>query len=229
MRNPAVLALTLLAFGLSFGTVSHAVDVGHDPGNIEAERVSNEAEPVATGHHESKINWFDFSAGIDEPQPLVAVFLNFALLCVAVYLLLRGAISRRLTGRKKSVEDALAEAAEMKEAAERALATAKAKIESVDAEMKSIREDIEAAGRAEAERLVEDAKERAERISRDTQALIEQEITRLAGQIRAEIVQGVLAEATRILKENIEKQDQDRLAEEFLENIGEITKSEATP
>lgn len=226
MRNPAVLALTLLTLGLSFGTVCYAVDA--DYGNQDSKWVQEDSEPATAPDHVSEINWFDFSAGIDEPQPLVAVFLNFALLCVAVYLLLRGAISRRLTGRKKSVEDALAEAAEMKESAERALATAKAKIESVDAEMKSIREDIEAAGRAEATRLVEDAKERAERISRDTQALIEQEITRLAGQIREEIVQGVLAEATRILKENIEKQDQDRLAEEFLENIGEITKSEAT-
>ncbi len=225
MRNPAVLALTLLALALASSTPSYAVEA--DSGT--SKWVQQEAEPALAPDHVSEINWLDFEAGVDEPQPLIAVFFNFALLCVAVYLLLRGPISRRLSGRKTSVEEALAEADDLKKAAEQAMATAKAKIDAVDEEMAKIRKDIAQAGRAEAARIVEEAQNRAERMSRDTQTLIEQEITRMAGQIRAQIAQAVVEEAAQILKQTMEKQDQDRLADEFVGNISEMSKGEATP
>ena len=86
------------------------------------------------GHH---LNWFDY--GNKEAPPLAILIFNFIVLGVLVYFIVRKSLGERFKNRKLVLEEAIAEAAEMKARAEKALADARAKSAALDSEMAKLR------------------------------------------------------------------------------------------
>jgi F0F1-type ATP synthase membrane subunit b/b' len=176
------------------------------------------AAEEAGGHHSTALNWIDF----DDPHssPLVAMIANFVLLLIIVWFLLRRPIGGMVKHRHYGLAEALEEAREQKEAAEQALAAARAQMEALDAEIEKVRKQIIEAGEAEANGIRRDSAQRTERLQADTKAVIEQEVARMSQVIREEVVEGIVAAAEKLVREKIQRSDQDRLAREYLEEIG---------
>ncbi|MFO8073710.1 MAG: ATP synthase F0 subunit B [Polyangia bacterium] len=183
-------------------------------------------EPPVDSHaavHEldaGDINWFDFTD--PETPPLAAMIFNFALLIVTVYLIMRKPIGRRIKSRRQELLDALEEARRAAEVAERAMEQVRERSDRLDLEMARIRKDLSEAGKREAELIEQEAERRAERVRSDTDALVEQELSRMVSSIRAEIGEAVAATAERVLRERIGSADRERLAREYMESMDRL-------
>ena len=175
------------------------------------------AEASHDGHGQRDLNWFDFTD--PETPPLIASFFNFALLAVLVYLILRKPIGEKVRTRRDTLEAAVSEAREMRDRAEAALAEAREKTEALDLEMARLRKEILDRGKAESDRIDAEAEKRSDRIARDAEALVEQEIARMSQRIREEVVDGVIGRAEEILRETVRAEDQARLSSEYAESM----------
>ncbi len=174
-------------------------------------------------HEAHGMNWFDW--GNKEDPALGFMFINFAILAVIVYMIMRKPISKMVTTRKGSLETALKEANELREEAQKALRLAKERTDSLDLEMARIREEILNAGKAESQRISEDAERRFKRMDDESAALLEQEVARMSAEIRREVVDEIVSTAQRVITEKIQASDHDRLAEDYMKSMNEITTS----
>jgi F-type H+-transporting ATPase subunit b len=173
----------------------------------------------AAGHGADQINWIDF--GDAHTPPLVPMFVNFALLLVILYFILRGPIGGGAKERRTRLEQEIEEARQVKEEAQQALTQARTQIDSIDQELAKLRQEIVDGGKAESRRITEDAAARAERMRADTAALVEQEVARMSQAIREEVVSGIVDRAEAIIREKIRDDDQARLAREYLQSMSE--------
>lgn len=185
-----------------------------EPSAAPEESASHEGQAGAHGD----LNWFGFSEGETRPA-LGFMFINFVIVGIAVFIILKGPIRRRVTTRREALVKALDEANAMKAEAERALAEARAKMDALEAEMARIRDDLLAGGRAEAARIGAEADKRAARMHEDASAAVQQEIARMSQEIREEMVHAVIAAAERVITEKISPADHQRLSAEYIDSI----------
>lgn len=124
----------------------------------------------------------------------------------------RKTISSQLEGVRRLLADAEARDAEWAK-----------KIEGLQAESERIGEQAREIGRLEQERILEQARAQAERIRQGAERAAQQELARAKGQLREEAVRLAMGLAERMVRENLSEQDQKRLVEEYLENMGQIS------
>ena len=174
------------------------------------------------GTHEAHgLNWFQWDN--KEDPALGFMIINFVLLLAIVYMIMRKPISNMVTARREGLEEALREANELREEAQKALRSAKERTDALDLEMARIREDILDAGLAEARHISEEAERRLKRMEDESAALLEQEVARMSVEIRREVVDAVTSTAQRVILEKIQASDHDRLAEDYTKSMNEIT------
>jgi len=213
----------VLIFALALAMLpTAALAESGDDGHAEAADEAGEpSEAAQGGDGAGHINWIDFSD--PHASPMVPAFVNFALLLVILYFILRKPIGGGAKERRANLEKEIAEARELKQAAESALATAKSKVESLDAEMAKLRQEILDGGKSEAARITSDAATRAERMQADTTALVEQEVARMSRAIQKDVVAGIVDRAEAVIREKIRDDDQARLAREYLQEMNDTT------
>ena len=103
-----------------------------------------------SGGEHYPMNWFDFSHWTgDNPNPtapLIALLINFAILVFLLVRILRNPMRVKFQTRRSELEAAFKEANELKEAAQKAIAEARARREAIDDEMNQIRKQLREAG-----------------------------------------------------------------------------------
>ena len=177
-----------------------------------------EAAVDEASHHEAPhLNFFDFSA--EDSHPLVALFFNFIALVVIVYLLMRKPLGNRFKQRKEALETALAAAGAAKEKAEAAIRTARSKSEAIDEEMAKLREEIIVSAEKESAAIVARAEAQAKRLLDDTESLVAHEISMLAENLREEVVEDIVKQATDEIRRQISDADHQRLAAGYLSEV----------
>jgi F-type H+-transporting ATPase subunit b len=195
------------------------------------------AEHTEHGEHDEKappepINWWHGLIGEKpnvppsllwrepgEPPPFLASLLNFGLLVFIVVKFGKKPLRDALVKRKDSIVRELEEAQRLREAAEKRLAEYESKLDKIHEDLDRIRKEFREQGEHEKQRIVTEAKERRERMKRDAEVLLSQEVK----QMRQELVIEVVGEATRLATELLGKEmtlgDHDRFAETFLAEI----------
>ena len=214
--NPRYLVLIFALALVALPATALAEGGGDEASETEAGEPS---EAAAGGEGGGHINWLSW----DDPHapPLALMFVNFALLLVVLYFILRKPIGGGAKERRARLEKEIEEAKALKDAAEQALSEARTKIESLDAEMAKLRQEIVDGGKSEAARITSEAEARAERMQADTTALVEQEVARMSRSIREEVVSGIVDRAEALVREKIRGDDQTRLAQEYLREMSD--------
>lgn len=221
--NPRHLVLIIALALVALPTVVLAEGGGHSEaaaGESSEAAHGGDDDPAEAAHGGGgHINWLSW----DDPHapPLALMFVNFALLLVVLYFILRKPIGGGAKERRARLEKEIDEARQLKEAAEQAVSEARAKIESLDAEMDKLRREILDGGKSEAARITSEAEARAERMQADTTALVEQEVARMSRAIREEVVSGIVDRAEAIIREKIRGDDQTRLANEYVRELSD--------
>jgi F-type H+-transporting ATPase subunit b len=163
------------------------------------------------------INWFAFGT---ETPPFVAMLINFGVLAAAYYFLGKKPIAVGLQSRRDSIAKDIEEAQRMKQEAEARAKVYQAKLETLQEELAQARQTLLDAGAAEGERIVREAEAKADRMRRDAEFLVEQELKQIRSDLLRETVETAVFAAEELLKRRVTPADHQRLAEDYLAELG---------
>jgi F-type H+-transporting ATPase subunit b len=158
-----------------------------------------------------------------EPKGWIATdtyrVINFGILAVGLFLLLRKPASQALNDRIQGIREQLEELEAKKAEAEKTLAEYNEKLAKLDEEAERIVQQYIQQGQESKARIIEEAKQTAVKLEEQAKRNIENEFQRAKLQLQAEIAEKALAKAEEIIKEKITREDQDRLVDEYLEKV----------
>jgi F-type H+-transporting ATPase subunit b len=214
-----LIAGALATTAIAFGQEHHAADP-HSSARAESAEAHEEhsmAGHEASHHGPEAINWTDID---DRHRPAyIALVINFGVLVVGYYLLGKKPVSDALKQRRttigKAIEDAQAMLGEAKERAKKY----QADLKNADADAADAKAALVAAGKGEVERLLTDANEKAERMKRDADRLVDQERKQVQHDLHRETIELAVKEAAKTLEKTVTAEDHARLAEDLLKEL----------
>jgi F0F1-type ATP synthase membrane subunit b/b' len=163
---------------------------------------------------------FNFGQFGEETPPYLAMLINFGILVGGYYLLGKDGIAAGLKSRRETIQREIEEAARMKAEAEERAKKYQARLARVEQEMESAREALVRAGEAERDRIIKEAEAKAERMRKDAEFLVEQELKQIRIDLLREAVDQAVLAAGELLKKRVTPADQERLADEYLADLG---------
>ncbi len=152
---------------------------------------------------------------------LIASFFNFFILLFIFVKLGKGKIAAALKARKAEIEDALSEAARLKAEAAVKHREYSERLAKLDDELAQIKRDMIDAGTKERDRIVADAEQKAARMRREAEFIIEQQVKQLRADLVTEAAETAVAAAEELLLRTTTSYDQQRLAQEYLKALAE--------
>ena len=155
-----------------------------------------------------------------ETPPFIAMLINFGILAAGYYFLGRKPVAAGLQARRDTISKEIEEAQRMKHEAEERAKTYQSKLATLEDELKATRESLMRAGEAESERIVREAETKADRMRKDAEFLVEQELKQIRGELWRDTVEAAVAAAEELLKKRVTPADQERLAEDYLADLG---------
>jgi F-type H+-transporting ATPase subunit b len=184
-----------------------------------AHAASHEAREAAPAEDEEPgpINWVEFGK---ETPPFIAMVVNIGILAAGYYLIGKKPIAAALHNRRKAIAKEIEEAARMRREAEERAKTYQARLDRLDEEMRSAHEALVRAGEAERDRIIAEAEASAGRLRKDAQFLIEQEVKQIQQDLWRETLDSAVTAAEELLKRRVTPADQERLAEDYLGDLG---------
>jgi F-type H+-transporting ATPase subunit b len=151
--------------------------------------------------------------------PYAAMLFNFALLLLLYWRYGKKPIAEALKNRKAAIASQI-------ESAQRILREAKQRSKRYRAKLDRVTEDAEqskqaeiSAGEGDAKQILRSADEKAARLARDAEFLLDQEKKQTKIDLVRETVEKAAADAEELLRKNVSAQDQERLAEEFIAQL----------
>jgi F0F1-type ATP synthase membrane subunit b/b' len=183
------------------------------------------AGEAAEGEGPPPMNWTEFGA---ETPPFLAMLINFGILVAGYYLLGRKPIVAGLQSRRDTISKEIDEAQRMKHEAEARAKVYQRKLETLETDLRGARDSLVHAGEAESERIVREAEAKAERMRKDAEFLVEQELKQIRGALWRETVEAAVLAAEDLLKTRVTAADQDRLAEDYLADLGGAPRAPST-
>jgi F-type H+-transporting ATPase subunit b len=227
-RAPSGHAPTATAHGGAAAEPGHGESAGGQSGEHRAAPAGHDehaehggaehAEHANGGHHGPEpINWTDIW---DKRRPaMIALVINFGVLLTLYYMLGKKPITAALKQRRvtigKEIDEAQALLAEAKERAKKY----QADLKNADVDAATAKTALIAAGKGEVEHILLEAQERAERMKRDADRLVEQERKQVHLDLLHETVDLAVEEAARILEKSVTADDHARLAQDLLAEL----------
>jgi len=163
------------------------------------------------------------SGGEQGPKGWVATdtykVMNFTVLFVALFFLLRKPVAQVLNGRIKGIQDQLDELEVKKKDAEKKLAEYNERLSLLDKEAEEIVAEYIKQGNEAKARILKEAEAEAVKLEEQAKRNIENEFKQAKSKLQEEISEKALLKAEEILKSKITTEDQDRLVDEYLEQV----------
>lgn len=145
--------------------------------------------------------------------------MNFTVLFVVLFFLLRKPVAQALNGRIKGIRDQLDELEVKKKEAEKKLAEYNEKLSLLDKEAEKIVAEYIKQGNEAKARILKEAEAEAVKLEEQAKRNIENEFKQAKSKLQEEISEKALLKAEEILKSKITTEDQDRLVDEYLEKV----------
>lgn len=170
------------------------------------------------GHHgPAPLNWADI--GDKERPAVIALFINFGILVTAYYLLGKKPVANALKERRVAVGKEIDEAQKLLDEANERAKKYQAALKVADADAATAKATLIAAGTGETSHLLSEAQEKAERMKRDVERLIEQERKAVQRELLERTVELASDEAARLLEKSVTAEDHARLAQDLLSEL----------
>jgi F-type H+-transporting ATPase subunit b len=211
MRGAALVTMVLVT---GWAAVSRAGYAAQREAEI-AEKSGESQE--GKGEGPAPFNFVEFGK---ETPPFVAMLVNFGILAAGYYLLGKKSIANGLVARRAAIAKEIEEAERMRHEAEERARVYQAKLERVEEEARAAREGLIRAGEAERDRIIAEAEAKAERMRKDAEFLIAQELKQIRHDLLRDTVDAAVLAAEEILKKRVTQADHERLADDYLRDIG---------
>lgn len=144
---------------------------------------------------------------------------NFAIFVAVLVVVLRKPLANFLRGRKESIAKEMEDAQKLLENAQKHHAEITARLDRLENELATVREQIRKEGEAEGERIMERARQAAERIRREADFQAEQEVKMAKMELREEAARLAVKLAEEALEKAISDADRERLINEFITEV----------
>ena len=203
----------LLLLGVTAPQLAQA-DTGHAEEAVEAEHTGH-------GAHGGKLTLKEIATG-EHALEFWGSVVNFTLLVFLIVRMGRKPVAAFLGTRREGIERGISEAAAVKSAAEAAFNTYTERMKSLDAELAKLRKDVAEAAERDRTRIVAEANESVARLKAETDSLVQRQAEQLEAQIRREVVEAAAEAAEKAARELSTPEDQQRLAESFMRELGKI-------
>ena len=189
----------------------------HVPNPLPHDKEHDTTGHEAVHHGPEAINWTDIE---DHHRPAyIALVVNFGVLVVGYYLLGKKGVSEALKQRRvtigKAIEDAQAMLGEAKERAKKY----QADLKNADTDAADAKAALIAAGKGEVERALLEANEKADRMKRDADRLVDQERKQVQHDLLKETIELAVQEAAKTLEKTVTAEDHARLADDLLKEL----------
>jgi len=145
--------------------------------------------------------------------------MNFAVLAVALFFLLRKPVAKALNARIEGIKEQLSELEAKKQKALEELADYNAKLANLEGESERIIAQYEKQGIEAKARILKEAEAAAVKLEEQAKRNIEHEFKQARQSLQKEILEKALVKAEDLLKAKITDQDQERLVDEYLEKV----------
>ncbi len=149
--------------------------------------------------------------------------INFAMLAgLLIWGMRKAKVGQLLADRQAGIEKALKEAVQAREAAEKKYAEYSDKLSRATKEIDEIYASIKKEGELEKERIIAEAKDSAEKIKKQAEQSAAREVLKARAELQAEAARLAVQLAEQSLRENVGKEDQNRLVGEYLTKVVEL-------
>lgn len=145
--------------------------------------------------------------------------MNFAVLAIGLFLILRKPVAQTFSNRIKSIRNELDELEEKKKAAEEELAQYNRQLAKLEEEAEKIVQEYIRQGNEARARILEAAKASAAKLEEQAQRSIESEFKKAKEQLVQEIMEKALVKAEDRIKTSITPDDQNKLVDEYLQKV----------
>ena len=163
------------------------------------------------------------SGGEHGPKGWVATdtyrVMNFSVLFLGLFFLLRKPIAQFFGARIKGIEDQLSELETKKKDARQKLEEYTAKLAQLDQEGKKIVDDYIRQGNEAKERILKEAESVADKLKEQAIRNIDYEINQAKLRLQEEVLGKAIVKAEEIIKNEITIEDHDRLVDEYLKKV----------
>ena len=207
---------------------AHAADPHATPADAHA------ADPHAVPAHSEGHGDSHAAAAHDthhEPGPVLGPTLwglpvgvwhaiNFVILFGAIFWFTRRALVVAVRNKRDATAKSIEEATKLRDEMRKKFEDYDARMKNIDERMASIVSEAKTESEAEMAKMVTEAGVVGNRIREDARLIADQEIARAKRELQDEQIARAAELAEQILKANITKEDQARLADEFMSRVG---------
>jgi len=145
--------------------------------------------------------------------------MNFAVLAIGLYLLLRKPLSQALSDRIQGIKDQLSELKARKEEAEAELARYNERFQHLDKEAEKLIAQYIKQGEDAKAKIIKEAEISAQKLEEQARRNIEHEFKKTREKLQKEVLEQALTKAEEIIKIRISDKDQERLVDEYLDKV----------
>ena len=145
--------------------------------------------------------------------------MNFAVLAIALFFVLRKPISQALSGRIQGIQDQLDDLEARKKKAEAELAEYNEKLSMLDREAERIIAEYISQGKEARARIIKEAEAAAQKIEDQARRNIEYEFKQAREKLQTDVLEKALVKAESLIKENFTTDDQDRLVNDYISKV----------
>ncbi len=145
--------------------------------------------------------------------------MNFTVLVVGLFLLLRKPVANALNSRIKGIKEQLEDLEVKKAAAESELAKYVEKLAKLESEADNIIDDYIRQGNDAKARILKEAETAAEKLEEQAKKNIEHEFEQARIRLKEDVLEKAMARAEEIIKTKISTDDQERLVDEYLNKV----------
>ncbi len=146
--------------------------------------------------------------------------MNFAALVVILVKYVVPPLGKMFSDRRMAIVNQFEELNERRVEVEKTYKDYEAKLGSVDQEVAGILKTAMAQAEAEKERIIGDAKRTAEDIKRKAAVSVQNELSKAQEQLREDVAEQAAAMAAEIIKKDFTEDDQTKLVEDYLGQVG---------
>ena len=145
--------------------------------------------------------------------------MNFTVLAVALFFVLRKPLSQALSSRIKGIKEQLDELEAQKAEAEKKLAEYNQKLAQLEKEAEKIVDDYVRQGNEAKARLLKEAEASAEKLQVQALRNIEHEFAQAKSELQKEIFEKSLVKAEEIIRSKFSGEDQNRIVDDYLKKV----------
>ena len=145
--------------------------------------------------------------------------MNFAVLALGLFLLLRKPVSQALDSRIKGIREQLSDLEARKKKAESELVAYEKKLTELDREAEKIIAEYVKSGQEAKERILKEAASAAGKLEAQARRNIEHEFSQAKIKLQQEIMEKAIAKAEGIIRRQMTPQDHERLVEDYLKKV----------